>query len=55
MLYSWCRKHRETGLPFEDQKIQSAEFARLKRENSRLAEENAFLKKVAAYFFKESK
>ena len=53
MLYSWRSKLEKTGIPFEDQKIQSAEFARLKRENARLAQENAFLKKVATYFAKD--
>lgn len=55
MLYTWRKKHQETGIPFEDQKIQAAELARLKRENDRLAQENAFLKKAAAYFAKDSK
>lgn len=53
MIYSWRKKLEQTGIPFEDQKIQSAELARLKRENSRLSEENAFLKKVATYFAKD--
>lgn len=30
----------------ENQKLQQAELARLKRDNARLAEENAFLKKA---------
>ncbi len=47
MLYSWRTKHRQSGLPMEQQKLQQAELARLKRENARLEEENAFLKKVA--------
>ena len=55
MLYSWKKKHEETGIPFADQKLQAAELARLKREVSRLADENAFLKKAAAYFAKEPK
>jgi transposase len=55
MLYSWKKKHEETGIPFEDQKLQAAEMARLKRELFRLSEENAFLKKAAAYFAKEPK
>ncbi len=55
MLYSWRKKYEETGIPFEDQKIQTAELARLKREVARLSEENAFLKKAAAYFAKEPK
>jgi transposase len=53
MLYSWRKKDEQTGIPFEDQKLQSAEIARLKREVSRLSEECAFLKKAAAYFAKE--
>jgi transposase len=52
MLYSWRAKRRQTGKPFEDQKLQQAEMARLKRENVRLEEEVAFLKKAAAYFAK---
>jgi transposase len=52
MLYSWRAKRRQTGKPFEDQKLQQAEMARLKRENARLEEEVAFLKKAAAYFAK---
>ncbi len=55
MLYTWRRQLEKTGVSFKDQKIQYAEFARLKREVSRLSEENAFLKKVATYFTKESK
>jgi transposase len=47
MLYSWRKKHERTGIPFEDQKIQSAELTRLKRDVARLSEENAFLKKAA--------
>jgi len=55
MLYSWRKKHETTGIPFEDQKIQAAELAKLKRDISRLTEENTFLKKAAAYFAKEPK
>jgi transposase len=51
-LYAWKAKRRQTGRPFEDQKLQQAELARLKRENARLEEEVAFLKKAAAYFAK---
>jgi transposase len=47
LLYSWRAKRRQTGQPFEDQKLQQAEMARLKRENARLEEEVAFLKKAA--------
>ena len=55
MLYNWWAKRRQTGQPFEDQKLQQAELARLKRENARLEEEVAFLKKAAAYFAKQPK
>lgn len=55
LLYSWRAKQRKYGQPLEEQKLQQAEFARLKRENTRLEEENAFLKKAAAYFAKDSK
>ena len=51
-MYTWKAKRRQTGQPFEDQKLQQAEKARLKRENTRLEEEVAFLKKAAAYFAK---
>jgi transposase len=52
MLHSWRAKRRQTGQPFEEQKLQQAELARLKRENARLEDEAAFLKKAAAYFAK---
>ncbi len=52
MLYNWRAKRHQTGVAFEDQKPQQAEMARLKRENIRLEEEVAFLKKAAAYFAK---
>lgn len=55
LLYSWRAKQKKAGTPLEHQKLQQAEMARLKREVDRLAEENAFLKKVATYFTKESK
>lgn len=55
MLYSWRARRNQTGQPFEEQKLQQAELARLKREVNRLAQENDFLKKVSAYFAKESK
>lgn len=54
MLYSWRSKKQQGGTTLEHQKLQQAEMTRLKRECARLAEENAFLKKVAAYFTKES-
>lgn len=55
MLYSWRAKKNQSGQSLENLKIQQAEMARLRRENTRLAEENSFLKKVATYFTKESK
>lgn len=55
MLYSWRAKGNQGGQPLEQQKLQQAELSRLKREVNRLEEENAFLKKVATYFTKESK
>jgi transposase len=55
MLYSWREKRRQTDQPFEEQKLQQAEMAGLKRENARLEEEVAFLKKAAAYFAKQPK
>jgi len=55
MLYSWRSKQKQGGDSIENQKLQQAEVTRLKRDNARLAEENAFLKKAAAYFAKESK
>ncbi len=55
LLYSWRKQRNQCGSSLENQKIQQAELARLKRENLRLSEENSFLKKAAAYFAKESK
>ncbi len=55
MLYSWRTKRKQGGTSLENQKLQDAEMARLKRENAKLSEENAFLKKVAQYFTTESK
>ena len=55
LLYSWKAQKKKGGDSIENQKLQQAEVSRLKREVSRLAEENAFLKKAAAYFAKESK
>ena len=52
MLYSWRSKLRQANQPLEEKKLQQAELARLKRENIRLEEEVAFLKKAAAYFAK---
>jgi transposase len=55
LIYYWRKQKSLSGTSIENQKLQQAEMARLKRENDRLEEENAFLKKVATYFTKESK
>ena len=49
-LYGWCAKAKLLGQTSEEQRLQQSEHARLKREVARLEEENAFLKKAAAYF-----
>lgn len=53
MLYSWRSQRGDGKDSFEKVKIEQAELSRLKRENARLAEEVAFLKKAAVYFAKE--
>lgn len=55
MLYYWRSQKNKGGDTIENQKLQQAEIAKIKRENERLQQENAFLKKVAQYFTKESK
>lgn len=55
LLYSWKAKQKLGGSSLENQTLQQGEMARLKREINRLEEENAFLKKVAQYFTKDSK
>lgn len=54
-IYSWRQRRRLEGLTTEEQKLQHAELARLRRELARVEEENAFLKKATAYFAKQSK
>lgn len=54
-IYAWRQRERLEGLTTEEQKLQDAELARLKRDLARLEEENAFLKKAAAYFAKQPK
>lgn len=54
-IYGWRQRRRLEGLTTEDQKLQHAELARLKRELARVEEENLFLKKATAYFAKQSK
>jgi len=55
LIYYWRKQKSISGTSIENQKLQQAEMARLKREVNRLAEENNFLKKVAQYFTNESK
>jgi transposase len=55
LIYSWRAQRKRCGSTLENQKLQQAELARLKRENTKLSDENAFLKKAAAYFAKGSK
>jgi transposase len=54
-LYTWRQKQRLEGLTTEEQKLQHADLSRLKRDLTRLEEENAFLKKAAAYFARQPK
>jgi transposase len=55
ILYYWRSQKSKGGDTIENQKLQQAEMLKLKRDLQRLEEENAFLKKVAQYFTKESK
>jgi transposase len=54
-LYAWRTKARLSAQLSEQQRLEHSEHARLKREVARLEEENAFLKKAAAYFAKQPK
>lgn len=54
-IYVWRQKRRLEGLTTEEQKLQQAELARLKRDMARLEEENAFRKKATAYFARQPK
>ena len=54
-LYAWRAKARLSGQAGEEQRLQQSEHSSLKREVARLEEENAFLKKAAAYFAKQPK
>ena len=54
-LYAWRGKAQQQGQDVEAQQVLQSEHARLKREVVRLEEENAFLKKAAAYFAKQPK
>ena len=54
-IYAWRTKARLEGQTSEEQRLLQSEHARMKRELARLEEENAFLKKAAAYFAKQPK
>ena len=54
-LYAWRAKAKVAGQTSEEQRLMQSDHARLKREVARLEEENAFLKKAAAYFAKQPK
>jgi transposase len=54
-LYAWRAKAQQQGQDGEALQLQQSEVTRLKRELARLEEENAFLKKAAAYFAKQPK
>jgi transposase len=51
-IYAWRSKAQQNGQDAEAQRLAQSETARLKREVARREEENAFLKKAAAYFAK---
>lgn len=51
-IYAWRAKVKLLGQTSEEQRLMQSDHARLKREVARLEEENAFLKKAAAYFAK---
>jgi len=54
-VYAWRSREQQEGASAEVQRLAQSENARLKRELVRLEEENAFLKKAAAYFAKQPK
>ena len=54
-LYAWRSKAHQLGQNDEVHRLMQSETTRLKREMARLEEENAFLKKAAAYFAKQPK
>lgn len=54
LIYNWRAKQSQTGHSHEEQKLNQAELAQLKRDNLRLQQEVEFLKKTAKYFAKDS-
>lgn len=53
--HTWIAKHKADQATGQETKELQAELARVKRENARLQEDLAILKKAAAYFAKELK
>ncbi len=53
LLHSWIAKHQKTRLLSDDTQELQAKLVESNRENARLREELAILKKAAAYFAKE--
>jgi transposase len=54
MLYNWRAKQERGNGSIAKASADAAELARLRREVKRLGQENAFLKKVATHFAKET-
>lgn len=54
-IYAWRAKSQQRNQDGEAQRLMQSEHARLRREVERLEEENAFLKRAAAYFAKSPK
>ena len=54
-LYAWRGTALQLGENAEAQRLAQSETSRLRREVERLEQENAFLKKAAAYFAKQPK
>ena len=49
-LYAWRKQASDASSVTEDERLNLAEFAKLKRDKARLEEEVAFQKKAAEYF-----
>ena len=54
-LYAWRCRAQQQGHDAEVERLAQSDLARLRREMARLEEENAFVKKAAAYFAKQPK
>lgn len=54
-LYAWRSALQQRGQDAQLHQQTQSELSRLKRELARVEEENAFLKKAAAYFAKQPK